>query len=77
MDNKDLEGESRAFKGLGFCEEKVLNIFEAKNYLEKALDKSIDAINVGNVQQISGLKRLKNEIYKDLSRVYEKIAIDY
>jgi len=45
VDNKDLEGEARAYKGLGFCEESVFNIFEAKNYLEKALDKVIDAIN--------------------------------
>ena len=45
IDFKDLEGESRAYKGLGFCEEKVFNIFEAKKYLEMALEKTIDGIN--------------------------------
>ncbi len=46
---KDTEGEARAYKGLGSCEEKVLNIFEAMNYLETALEKTIDGIEENNV----------------------------
>ena len=43
LDAKYPEGEAKAYKGLGICEEKVLNIFEAMNHLETALEKSIDA----------------------------------
>jgi hypothetical protein len=70
VDHKDIEGEARAYKGLGICEEKVLNIFEAMSYLETALEKAIDGRNSGNVQLIASLKRLVNEIYTELVRVY-------
>ena len=35
-DFKDLKGEANAYKGLGTCEEKVLNIFAAREYLQDA-----------------------------------------
>ena len=36
IEAKHFEGEAKSYKGLGICEEKVLNIFEAMNYLETA-----------------------------------------
>lgn len=49
-----------AFKGLGICEEKVLNKFEAKENLETALEKAVE----GNIEHIA------REVSKDLVRVY-------
>jgi hypothetical protein len=77
IDFKDIEGEARAYRGLGFCEEQVFNIFEAKDYLETALEKTIDGINQGNIQIISHLKKIRNDIYSDLIRVYKNIAISF
>lgn len=48
IDFKYLEGEARAYRGLGICEEKVFNIFQAMSYLEIALEKAID----GNLNKI-------------------------
>eukprot|EP00347_Sterkiella_histriomuscorum_P015789 403355675 len=67
IDAKFIEGEAKAYKGLGICEEKVLNIFEAMNYLETALEKSIDG----------SLTKIEKEISKELVRVYQIIAIDF
>ena len=67
VEAKHAEGEAKAFQGLGICEEKVLNIFEAMNYLETALEKSIDAAK----------PRIEKEISKELVRVYQIIAIDF
>lgn len=61
------EGEARAYKGLGICEEKVLNIFEAMNKLETALEKAIDG----------ALNKIEKEISRELVRVYQVIAIDF
>ena len=57
---KYTEGQALAFKGLGICEEKVLNKFEAMGHLETALEKAVEA----NLEQIT------REISKDLVRVY-------
>jgi tetratricopeptide (TPR) repeat protein len=48
IDAKYVLGEAEAFKGLGICEEKVLNIFNAMSNLETALQKVID----GNLPKI-------------------------
>ena len=39
---KYVEGQALAFKGLGICEEKVLNKFESRNNFETALEKAIE-----------------------------------
>jgi len=67
VEAKYPEGEAKAYKGLGICEEKVLNIFEAMNYLETALEKTLD----------SGLMKIEKEISRELVRVYQIIAIDF
>ena len=67
IDNKYIEGEAKAYKGLGICEEKVLNIFEAMNYLESALEKAIDG----------SLTKIEKDISKELVRVYQNIAIEF
>ncbi len=67
VDFKYAEGEAKAYRGLGSCEEKVLNIFEAMNHLETALEKSIDAAK----------PKIEKEISSDLVRVYQIIAIDF
>lgn len=67
IDHKYFEGEAKSYKGLGICEEKVLNIFEAMNYLETALEKSIDA----------SLTKIERDISKELVRVYQNIAIEF
>jgi hypothetical protein len=61
LDFKYYEGEALAYKGLGFCEENVLNKFEAMGKLETALDKATE----------NNLERIKIEILKDLVRVYQ------
>jgi|TARA_B110000285_G_C14891405_1_gene498744 tetratricopeptide (TPR) repeat protein len=67
LDFKYYEGEALAYKGLGFCEENVLNKFEAMGKLETALDKATE----------NNLERIKIEILKDLVRVYQQIAKEY
>lgn len=62
------EGIAIAFKGLGICEEKVLNKFEAMGHLETALDKAVEA----NLDH-----RIQRDISNDLVRVYQLIAIEY
>jgi len=56
-----------AYKGLGYCEENVMNKFEAMGKLETALEKATSA----------NLERIKIEILKDLVRVYQQIAKEY
>jgi hypothetical protein len=53
--------------GLGICEEKVLNIFNAMGNLETALQKAIDG-NLGKIEK---------EISRELVRVYQIIAIQF
>ena len=57
---KYVEGQALAFKGLGICEEKVFNKFEAQADFETALEKATE----GNLENIA------REISKDLVRVY-------
>jgi tetratricopeptide (TPR) repeat protein len=64
---KYIEGQAYAFKGLGICEEKVLNFFEAMNNLETALEKAVEGM----------LENLAREFSRDLVRVYQTIAIQY
>lgn len=64
---KYLEGQAQAFKGLGICEEKVYNKFEAKENLETALEKAVE----GKIHKI------ELEVQKDLVRVYQLIAQDF
>lgn len=66
-ENKEFAGECDALKGLGICEEKVLNIFESMKYLENALELSIDR----------GLKKNETQISQELVRVYKNIAMDF
>jgi len=61
LDFKFHEGEALAYKGLGFCEEKVANKYEAMEKLETANEKATE----GN------LDKIKNEILRDLVRVYQ------
>lgn len=67
VEAKYIEGEAKAYKGLGICEEKVLNIFEAMRKLETAQEKAIDG----------ELSKLDKEISKELVRVYQVIAIEF
>ena len=67
VEAKFIEGEAKSYKGLGICEEKVLNIFEAMGKLETGLEKSID----GN------LTKIEKDISKELVRVYKVIAIEF
>lgn len=53
--------------GLGICEEKVFNIFEAMGNLETALEKANSANN----------QKLEKEISRELVRVYQIIAIQF
>ena len=64
---KYTEGQALAFKGLGICEEKVYNKFEAKENLETALEKAAE----GNLDGIA------RDVSKDLVRVYQSIAVDH
>lgn len=68
MEAKFVEGEAKAYMGLGICEEKVLNIFEAMGNLETALQKAIHA---------GTLQKLEKEISRELVRVYQIIAIQF
>jgi tetratricopeptide (TPR) repeat protein len=67
IEYKYIEGIAKAYRGLGICQEKVLNIFEAMENLETALEHSIE----GNQTKI------EKEISKDLVRVYQIIAVDF
>lgn len=67
MDFKYTEGEALAYRGLGICEEKVLNKFQAKDHLEKAHQ-------LAHENKHQGISR---EISRDLVRVYQQIAIEY
>ena len=60
LDFKYFEGEAQAYQGLGFCEEKVANKYEAMARLETANDKATEG----------GVEKVKNEILRDLVRVY-------
>lgn len=60
LDFKYFEGEAQAYQGLGFCEEKVSNKYEAMARLETANEKATEG----------GLEKIKNEILRDLVRVY-------
>jgi len=57
----NLKGEAKACMGLGICEEKVLNLFNAMDYHETALKKALD----GNQKTIS------RDVSKELVRVYQ------
>lgn len=67
IDAKYVIGEAEAYKGLGICEEKVLNIFNAMSNLETALQKVID----GNIPKI------QKDISQELVRVYQIIAVSF
>ena len=62
-----IEGEAQALRGLGICEEKVLNKHPAKNHLEAALEKAEKLDNPDVARMIS----------KDLVRVYQMIANEF
>jgi tetratricopeptide (TPR) repeat protein len=64
---KYIDGEAKAYMGLGICEEKVFNIFESMRYHETALEKAID----GNLPDII------RKISQELVRVYNNIAKSY
>ena len=64
---KYIEGEAKAHRGLGICEEKVFNKFPAMQHLETALDKASAGELVETAQKIS----------IDLVRVYQLIADEY
>lgn len=66
-DFKYVEGQALAFKGLGICEEKVYNKFEAMENLETALEKAAE----GQLESIA------EGVTRDLVRVYQSIAIDH
>ena len=51
---KFVEGEARAYMGLGKCEEEVFNIFNSMSNLETALEKAVDGV----------LSKLEKEISK-------------
>ena len=67
LDFKYFEGEALAYKGLGFCEENVGNMYEAMQKFEVAEAKATE----GN------LDRIQVEILKDLVRVYSQIAKEH
>ena len=67
IDNKKDKGQAEAYKGLGICEERVLNTFKAQQYLETAQEQALTAND----------RKLETEISKDLVRVYQTIATDY
>lgn len=64
---KYIEGEANAHRGLGTCEEKVFNKFEAMHHLETALEKASSG----------DLTEATREISRDLVRVYQQIANEY
>jgi len=64
---KYIEGEARAHRGLGICEEKVFNKFPAMHNLETAEEKA----------RSGELVEVAREISTDLVRVYQLIANEY
>ena len=67
VESKFIDGEANAYMGLGICEEKVLNIFQAMGFLETARDKTIE----GNIS------KLEKIVSKELVRVYQIIAMQF
>ena len=65
---KYLEGEARAFHGLGIAEKMVRNKNEAMVHLETSLEKA---------SEDPKLERLVKEISKDLVDVYKAIAVEH
>ena len=65
IEAKYIEGEAKAYMGLGICEEKVLNIFYAKDNLETALERAVEG---------GTLQKIEKEISRELVRVYQIIA---
>ena len=49
LEEGSAKGEAEAYKGLGICEENVLNIFHAMSNLETALEKAASA---GNLEEL-------------------------
>ena len=64
---KYIEGEALAHRGLGICEEKVLNKDQAMKKLELSLQKATE----GQLDHITA------EISRDLVRVYQQIAMEH
>jgi len=60
LEFKYVEGQALAFKGLGICEERVLNKQEAMQRLETALERAVEGM----------LEPIAREISRDLVRVY-------
>lgn len=67
LEFKSLKGEAESWMGLGCCEEKVHNKYEAMGNLETALEKATEG----------GEPKLEKEISKELVRVYQLIANDF
>lgn len=67
IEHKFKMGEIDALIGLGICEEKVYQEKKAKDYLEQALNKAIEA------QDQKGI----NKVSKELMRIYDEIATEY
>ena len=65
VETQYVEGEANAYKGLGICEKKVLNIFNAMGNLETALEKAIE----------SEVVRIQKDISTQLVLVYQEIAL--
>jgi hypothetical protein len=64
---KYVEGQAYSLQGLGICDEKVFNYFEAKDYLENALERAVEG----------ALENPAREFSRDLVRIYQTIAIQY
>lgn len=69
MEHKFLEGEARAYQGLGKAEENVMNKNEAMHHLETSLSKVQEADD-------PKLERLVKEISANLVKVYMQIALE-
>ena len=67
LEAKTLKGEAEAWMGLGICEEKVHNKYEAMGNLETALEKAIEGSE----------NKLEKNISKELVRVYQLIAQEF
>ena len=66
-ENHYYQGEARALMGLGICEEKVYNTFEAMHFHERAQEKALEHDN----------KEIVRSISKELVNIYNKIAQEY
>lgn len=53
IDHKNKNGEIDAYKGLGVCEQKVLNTHNAMKYLEIALTKAMENNNNNKIKSVS------------------------